>query len=279
MLTFNQLLRTAQIEPATVRIARHVGSTPAQQRQMRDAAFGLDVAFQRYQERQGKPQIINQFRSAKYLAGFIAEPLTKETVFAGLWKLVGERKERLGDPISINTPPDAPWIVEFNSERVNQFDPYVGRLVIDWGDGTRSWVQRADNQDKPIIELRKERTDPEFPGFMKFKCSLVEVDTLYLSWAEILRHARGIYLLVHRKSGEQYVGAAYGNDGFYSRWSNYANGHGGNVAMKELGAPASEFDATILEVVGTAATNELVFEREGIWKDKLGSRVNGLNRN
>ena len=69
-------------------------------------------------------------------------------MFVGLLELKGERKEKLGDPISMNTPPDAPWIVEFNSQRVEKFDPYVGRLVIDWGDGTRAWVQRAGNKNK-----------------------------------------------------------------------------------------------------------------------------------
>lgn len=260
-------------------MARHSGSTPAQQRQIRDAALNKDVAFQRYQERQGKQQVIQQFRSARYLAGFIAEPATKQTVFVGLWELTGERSDRLGDPLSIDTPVEAPWIVEFNSSRVEKFDPYVGRLVVDWGDGTRAWVQRADNQNKPVLEVRKERADPRFPGFMRLKVALDEVPSLYTTWAELLRHLRGVYLLVRRETGEQYVGSATGADGFYGRWSDYADGHGGNIALKELKAPASAFDASILEVVGSEATPEQIFERESLWKEKLGTRVKGLNRN
>src|ERR1700730_4211821 len=34
------------------------------------------------------------------------------------------------------------------------------------GEGARSWVQRADRQNKAIIELRPEFKDPEFPGFL-----------------------------------------------------------------------------------------------------------------
>lgn len=279
MLTFNQLLRTADLDPAAVRLARHNGSTPAQRRQMRDAAYGLDVAFQRYQERQGKEQVIQQFRSARYLAGFLAEPGTRATVFVGLWELKGERKERLGDPLSVNTPLDAPYIVEFDSTRLMKFDPYVGRLVIDWGDGMRAWVQRADKQEKPIIELRRERADPEFIGFTRFKWVLGEVESLYSSWVEILRYARGVYMVVRRDTGEQYVGSAYGADGFYGRWCGYADGHGGNAALKELKAPASAFDVSILEVVGSAATVEEIIDREGLWKEKLGTRTKGLNRN
>lgn len=49
--------------------------------------------------------------------------------------------------------------------------------------------------------------------------------------------------------------------------------------MKELGAPASAYDASILEVVGTDARDDEVFAREMRWKAKLGTRAKGLNRN
>src|SRR5581483_9554778 len=169
-----------------------------------------------------------------------------------LWERLGERTELVGDPISPDSGNNA-GIVEFNTRRVERFDPYVSRLAIDWGEGARAWVQRADNQDKPIIELRKATSDPEFPGFMKFHWALNEIEGLYLSWVQVLRNARGIYLLVHRDSGQQYVGSACGGSGFYDRWCSYADGHGGNVAMKELKASASAFDVSILEVVGSTA--------------------------
>jgi len=49
--------------------------------------------------------------------------------------------------------------------------------------------------------------------------------------------------------------------------------------MKELKAPASSFDASILEVAGSADTSFQISEREEAWKKKLGSRAKGLNRN
>jgi hypothetical protein len=160
-----------------------------------------------------------------------------------------------------------------------EFDDYRGRLVIDWGDGERAWVQRADNQDKPIIEIRQRREDPSFPGFARLRLPLCDVENVPVAWAEVLRNARGIYLMVHRESGQQYVGSAYGDGGFFSRWCCYADGHGGNVAMKELGAQASEYHATILDVMGTDAMAEDIFARENLWKEKLGTRGKGLNRN
>src|SRR4029079_8207486 len=123
--------------------------------------------------------------------------------------------------------PDLPSsvAVEFNTKRLEQFDPYAGRLVIAWGDGTRAWVQRADNQDKEIVELRRTKRDPDFPGFIGFQLALNEVEGMYASWVQVLRNARGVYLLVRRKTGEQYVGAACGADGFFGRWLTYQDGH------------------------------------------------------
>lgn len=39
------------------------------------------------------------------------------------------------------------------------------------------------------------------------------------------------------------------------------------------------FDVAILEVVGNEATNDEIFGRETSWKEKLETRVKGLNRN
>ena len=49
--------------------------------------------------------------------------------------------------------------------------------------------------------------------------------------------------------------------------------------MKELGFPASSYRAAILEVAASTATDEDIFGRENAWKEKMGTRVKGLNRN
>jgi hypothetical protein len=69
MLTFNQLLRVGDLEPGTVRLLRHRDSTPQIHRALYDAAMKLDPRFEQYQERQGTPQVIEQFRSAPPLHG------------------------------------------------------------------------------------------------------------------------------------------------------------------------------------------------------------------
>lgn len=277
MLTFNQLLRVGELEPRVVRLLRHRDSDPKIQRALYDAAATLDPRFAQYQERQGTPQVIEHFRAATYLAGFVREPITGHTVFAGIWERLDERPERKGNPFAADPPTSR--AIEFNTRRLERFDSYCGRLVIEWGDGARAWVQRADKQDKPIVELRRSKRDPDFPGFLSFQTQLDQIEGMYASWVQVLRNARGVYLLVRRRTGEQYVGSAYGSDGFFGRWLGYQDGHGGNLSMRELGAAAADYDVNILEVAGSDATVEDICQRESLWKQKLGSRAQGLNRN
>lgn len=266
MLTFNQLLHRGGLAPADVRLVRHKPGRH-HRRELYDAAMRNEPQFREYQEVQDAEQVITQFRAAKQLAGFFVEPTTKDTLFVGVWDILGEREAK-------------PPYIGFKTVLRDEFDLYRGRIVIDWGDGERAWVQRADKQDKAIIEIRQRREDPAFPGFAKLHHPLHEIENVPVAWAEVLRNARGIYLLVHRDSGQQYVGSAYGAGGFFARWLSYADGHGGNVAMKELAASPDAFDAAILEVFGSDVTNlEDVVARENVWKEKLGSKAKGLNRN
>jgi hypothetical protein len=140
-------------------------------------------------------------------------------------------------------------------------------------------VQLAAKQDKVVLELRKERRDPAFPGFPDLRIGLDDVARIPQTWATALRSVRGVYLIVHRGNGAQYVGSAVGDGGFLGRWLGYADGNGGNVGMRELAAAADAYEVSILEVVGSAATVEEVYARESAWKLKLGTRARGLNRN
>lgn len=54
---------------------------------------------------------------------------------------------------------------------------------------------------------------------------------------------------------------------------------GGNVGLRELGADAAEYDVNILEVAASNALVDEIYERESLWKIKLGTRAVGLNRN
>ena len=51
------------------------------------------------------------------------------------------------------------------------------------------------------------------------------------------------------------------------------------MGLKELAHPADHYDLRILETAGSAATRDDICEVESLWKEKLGSRAQGLNRN
>ena len=98
------------------------------------------------------------------------------------------------------------------------------------------------------------------------------------SWRSALASVGGVYLLVCPKTGEQYVGSAYGQDGFFGRWQIYAaNGHGGNALLKSRSQ--SNFSICILEVASPDMAPADVIAREAAWKAKLGTRAHGLNAN
>jgi hypothetical protein len=160
-------------------------------------------------------------------------------------------------------------------ERLVDFE---GKLFIEWGDGTRAWIQRADHQNKRIIELRPEFKEPDFPGFLNFTEPLSKVAGLPKGWVSVLKHATGVYLLTCPKTKEQYVGSASGCEGFWHRWMEYAlTGHGGNIALKSR--EPSDYQISILQVAGSSSNSDDILKMESSWKKKLQSREMGLNKN
>jgi hypothetical protein len=107
---------------------------------------------------------------------------------------------------------------------------------------------------------------------------------LYPTWKAVLRSKKGVYLLVCKETGAQYVGSATGDNGFLGRWNAYAaDGHGGNKLLKERNQ--RDYTVSILEMVGSGAQRSEVLVLENLWKEKLGSRAErlgdefGLNAN
>jgi hypothetical protein len=167
---------------------------------------------------------------------------------------------------------------EYELRSDSAFADLAGMLFIEWGDGARAWLQRADNMNKPITEIRMKFEEDPFPGFLSFMQPLSTIGSLPHSWIAALKSSRGIYLLTCPKTKEQYVGSVTGAEGFWQRWQDYCRtGHGGNVGLKSR--DPSDYQVSILEVAGNAATDGEILEMESRWKNKLQSREMGLNKN
>ncbi|PTS87394.1 MULTISPECIES: GIY-YIG nuclease family protein [unclassified Caulobacter] len=284
-LRLNNLLRDEGIDPADVRLLRHQtskvrGRTPYTL--WRDDPG----SFETYQSTQvSAPRERSRFRG-RYWASFVVPP-SGATMFVGLYAvaLAGTVPSGTIDPltgVNVGGPKGliAPYD-HYECTRVQQLSDYIGRLFIHWGDtasASRAWVQRADNQDKAIVELTRTFREEEFPGFTKLLRPLSDIETMPLTWQAVLRATRGVYLLACPRTREHYVGSAYGEDGFLGRWLTYATtGHGGNIGLKMR--DPSDYFVSILEVAGSNATVDEILGLEAVWKLKLHSRDIGLNFN
>lgn len=274
-LRFNALLQDAGLELNQVRLLRHEtqahgGRTPYVL--WRDNLIAFDD-YQRLQKRSRRG-----YFAGSHWASFVVDP-AGATLFVGIYEvsLAGEVPSDWVDPLAGRRFDWSEY--EMYDLHLSQFlAEYIGRLVIDWGAGTRQWCQLSANQDKIITELRRQFIEPQFPGFDRFISQLSELEQLPSAWKAVLSSTRGIYLLTCPTTKEQYVGSATGAGGFLARWMEYAvTGHGGNVALKSR--DPSDYRISILQTAGSAAEVEEISAMETLWKQKLQSREMGLNRN
>lgn len=210
-------------------------------------------------------------------ASFAAVPGGK-TLFLGLYsaQLSGPVAEGSRDPFGGHLL-EPKKLDRYACALMDELRDYSGRLFIDWGASPRAWVQRGDTR-KTITELYEEYREPEFPGYLEVVSPLSAIATMPGSWADFLRKGKGVYLLTCPKTKEQYVGKADGGEGFWGRWLTYAaTGDGGNVRLRSR--ERSDYQVSILEVAGSAATADDILKMEARWKTKLQTREMGLNGN
>lgn len=274
-LRFNALLADAGVDASTVRLLRHEtrrhGRTPYAL--WRDDPARFDD-YQRVQKRARR-----SWFDRPYWASFVVAP-GGGTLFAGLFAAQAEGPVPAGwiDPVSLR---DAASLAEYELYRISLVESlrdYAGRLVVDWGIGTRSWSQRAEQQDKSIVALHEAFVEPPFPGYAGFVAQLSEIEALPVGWRAALGTARGVYLLTCPRTREQYVGSATGAEGLLGRWLSYVrDGHGGNVRLRGRGT--EDYRVSILQIAGSADDRDAVLAMEALWKAKLQSREMGLNAN
>lgn len=225
-----------------------------------------------------------------YIVSFTARGQSK-ACFSGVWKVDGQIAAS-----DLVVGPDHPYPdfyrepddIHYHLTPVEGFDDLIGRVIIEWGRGTRSWHQWL--RDKPVIEILPEGYVDDFPGYLDFVLSydalvkLVENSDANRVWHQTLSSVSAVYLLTDLTTGQQYVGSAYGRGGLMARWANYVRtGHGGNVELKALleidPTRRTSFQFTILQTLPAAATKRETIQCEALYKRKLGSRAFGLNLN
>ena len=275
-IKLNTILAEVGLNASDIRLLRHKdnraskGRTPYELWRDSPAQFDLYQSTQSFQNREKL--------KADYWTSFVATP-ADETMFVGLYRSTYKSisTQDIPKPQMDGVDPAGTCDI-YDLDLQPHLADLIGKLIIDWGPGGRAWIQRADRQNKNVLEVRTEFKEPEFPGFLNFIEQLSRLERLPRAWITALRAAKGVYLLSCPKSKEQYVGSASGEEGFWQRWEEYArNGHGGDIALKSR--DPSDYQVSILEVAGTASTLEDIVAMETRWKRKLQSREMGLNRN
>jgi hypothetical protein len=282
MLAFEHLLAPFGFDPSRrIKLVRH-----------QDRRYDIPELYRRgqfdtYQMFQKRAV----FDRCDTLISFLGEEGT-QAVFVGVYSVDGV------------TPPRAwPFPKDFLYPEMNvgnhyryslvkddRFNELEDRLVIEWGGGTRSWVQNFKRESKAVVEVLPQGYVKGFPGFLDFVLrfnDLVDIvthPTANREWHRMLGSVAGIYLIVDTSTGRQYVGSAYGEEGIIGRWKSYTRtGHGGNKQMKALllERPDAKNDLqfSVLQTLPRTLTKNEVIAHEVRHKQKLGTRAHGLNSN
>lgn len=234
------------------------------------------------------------FGNCEYILSFLGQEQTK-ALYIGAYKVI----EKSMFDKQINQVPDKYPYMEildkplnyYHLERISLLDDLIDRLVIDWGNATRSWYQWLSN-DKPksVVEVLPTGYIRDFPGFDDVLLTFDELNTIISNpdsnriWHTMLSSVAGVYLITDLLDGNQYIGSASGKNGILGRWKNYTESfHGGNKKLISLLQREPNrykwFQYSILRTLPKSLTNTEVITYEQKYKQKLGTRAFGLNAN
>ncbi len=199
-----------------------------------------------------------------------------EWMFAGIYEVIS--CEKINDRF------------RYDTKLLDIHEDLIGRLIIAYNKEFRKSYPYLETvyKDFKFVEILRDRVKiEEFPGFERLNISFSElkyiVEKEEKSWKSALSNIQGVYLISDRSNGKLYVGAAYGEHAFWSRWGEYLKkGTGGNVRLKELLEDkgfdhTSNFNFSILEVHSKPTNKDFIIQREKHWKEVLLTRDFGYN--
>lgn len=287
-MEFNDLLVQHSIDPSTCLVLRHRPREPELRRKLPWLAAEQPAVFNIYQQTQSS-KAERQMVRAKTVSAFIGhEPGC--AVFVGLYEMRGYRElsraaiDKLpaqqmlyayggfyGDPRSRQ--------LFFDLVLLNTLSNWQGKLIVRWPPPEIAWSRWAKGNRFAIEAILQESMFAEsMPDWRDIVLTWGDLKAIPTRWRRALEQWRGIYFIWDAKVKKGYVGAAYGTENLYQRWTNYAKtGHGGNKLLR-LSDP-NDLQFSILERLSPDMPDAEVIDRERTWKTRLHSREFGLNAN
>ncbi len=229
----------------------------------------------------------NSWRSAKndFNRGFIfsvAQDKHDATrwLFGGIWEVLERRPE----------PHASSYTVALREDLMG---PFIRRL---WLRHRRSGRNSRQTMELvlPAMTVSSILEEPfagdPFPGHDRINHTLADLQAVVsqsrADWRVALQSMKGVYVIHDTETGERYVGSAYGDAGIWQRWASYAATlHGGNVGLKALLEQVGDdyyrknMRFALLEHWSMRTDDDHVLRREAYWKDVLGTRSMGHNKN
>ncbi|WP_309080686.1 GIY-YIG nuclease family protein [Zhihengliuella sp.] len=267
-LTLEWLLRSAGIEPSDAQAIRH-----AYVRDHGDGFGGIhaDSTYEEifeYTRTQSANTRIFPAVPPQYWVVFIREGGDR----ARLWSVMENRGEILNDGTRR----------VFDLVETDLMADLRERLVVGWR-SPRTWrLNGPTAAGYPVMEIADSNPVP-FPGFDELILDYGQLQAVmrehrYAAWRTALGSVAGVYLITYTTDGRQYVGKADGAESIRQRWGSYAaNGHGGNVELRNLNPEAYRF--SLLRVFDPATPTHVIDVAESHFKEALATRRHGLNRN
>lgn len=222
-------------------------------------------------------------KNVDYLVVFLAEEGC-ECRFIGVYRNYGP-KRATGNGFS-----------EYTIEEVEGFEGLKDKVVIDWGKGTRSWMQNWQST-KNVRRIDQVNTGNDIPYFIRYEDVILSFSQLQKvvedkEWKSKLESLNCVYMILDKETGKQYVGVTYKDmkpgikNGILGRWTEYAKTRHGNnkllvalLAEKGISYADQNFQWTILETLPLNVTPKVAIDRESLYKKKFGTREHGYNEN
>jgi hypothetical protein len=236
------------------------------------------IEFENYQ----KEHWNSFFANTKYVLSFWYESKTAE--FIGTYKLGEPLKDTV---IDSRTGKERKRYQFLSMKEIDFLGDYKNRLHIFWTNSNRNYGRWIDSSKYFVHSIKPSilYSIGEVPRFYyEISLSFPKLKQMFAysldnaNWKSFLVNRAGVYLILDKSTGEQYIGSAYGTEGFWGRWKQYAdNGHGGNKMLKSKN-PGNFVFSILWETIPSTQKNQIIAV-ESKYKEILGSRVFGLNNN